>query len=68
MTAPFYNKLFATVQSQAKFHKSDVNACISKADYGVLFGGYTTPPKCEALWRLVLNSYNYFKNAVKTHW
>ena len=27
----------------------------------ILFGGYATPPKCVAFWRLALNSYQYVK-------
>ena len=27
--------------------------------YEILFGGYATPTKCEAFWRLVLNSYHH---------
>ncbi len=26
-------------------------------DFEILFGGYATPPECEAFWRLALNSY-----------
>ncbi len=29
-------------------------------DFEILFGGYATPTKCEAFWRLALNSYNFF--------
>ena len=28
--------------------------------FEILFGGYTTPTKCVAFWRLALNSYTYF--------
>ena len=35
------------------------------ADFEILFGGYATPTKCEAFWRLALNSYNKFKLADK---
>ncbi len=27
-------------------------------DFEILFGGYATPTKCEAFWRLALNSYD----------
>ena len=33
------------------------NACIFKPVFEILFGGYATPTKCVAFWRLALNSY-----------
>ncbi|MBS4919352.1 MAG: hypothetical protein KHZ89_06925, partial [Lachnospiraceae bacterium] len=33
------------------------NACIFKTVFEILFGGYATPTKCVAFWRLALNSY-----------
>ena len=38
------------------------NACIFKTVFEILFGGYATPTKCVAFWRLTLtlNSYDYF--------
>uniref|UniRef100_UPI00242CCAF1 hypothetical protein n=1 Tax=[Ruminococcus] lactaris TaxID=46228 RepID=UPI00242CCAF1 len=36
------------------------NACIFKTVFEILFGGYATPTKCVAFWRLALNSYIIF--------
>ncbi|MBD8965384.1 MAG: hypothetical protein EGR84_02515, partial [Coprococcus catus] len=36
------------------------NACIFKTVFEILFGGYATPTKCVAFWRLALNSYENF--------
>ena len=45
-----------------KFAKSSQSlSCIFKTVFEILFGGYATPTKCEAFWRLALNSYIYFK-------
>ncbi len=38
--------------------KQAENACVFKPVFEILFGGYATPTKCEAFWRLALNS-NY---------
>ncbi|MBD8965286.1 MAG: hypothetical protein EGR84_02005, partial [Coprococcus catus] len=40
------------------------NACIFKTVFEILFGGYATPTKCVAFWRLALNSYD--KIMIKT--
>ena len=32
--------------------------CIFKTVFEILFGGYATPTKCVAFWRLALNSYD----------
>ena len=33
----------------------EINACIFKTVFEILFGGYATPTKCVAFWRLALN-------------
>ena len=35
--------------------------------YEILFGGYATPTKCVAFWRLALNSYLILKRYKKRH-
>ena len=42
------------------FIKQAENACIFKPVFEILFGGYATPTKCVAFWRLALNSYSIF--------
>ena len=34
--------------------------------FEILFGGYATPTKCVAFWRLALNSYSIFNNQEKS--
>ena len=38
-----------------KILKTGINACIFKTVFEILFGGYATPTKCVAFWRLALN-------------
>ena len=40
----------------SKISKTGINACIFKTVFEILFGGYATPTKCVAFWRLALNS------------
>ncbi|MBD9337699.1 MAG: hypothetical protein EGP69_07165 [[Ruminococcus] faecis] len=60
----FYSKM-VTVQSQAKFHKTDVKCLHFKTVFEILFGGYATPTKCVAFWKLALNSYIKRKDIIK---
>ncbi|MEF2596112.1 MAG: hypothetical protein U0N03_06955, partial [Lachnospiraceae bacterium] len=46
------------------FIKQAENACIFKPVFEILFGGYATPTKCVAFWRLALNSYLFFTPAL----
>ena len=46
------------IRAMQNFINQIRNACISISDFEILSGGYATPPKCEAFWRLALNSYN----------
>ena len=39
----------------SKISKIGINACIFKTVFEILFGGYATPTKCVAFWRLALN-------------
>ncbi len=36
-------------------------AFLFKTVFEILFGGYATPTKCVAFWRLALNSYDKIK-------
>ena len=44
-----------------KFYLADTPHCIFKTVFEILFGGYATPTKCVAFWRLALNSYYKIK-------
>ena len=44
-------------RAKQNFIKQEENACIFKPVFEILFGGYATPTKCVAFWRLALNSY-----------
>jgi len=45
------------------FHKTDVK-CLQflRSVFEILFGGYATPTKCVAFWRLALNSYSILRD------
>ncbi|MEF2596730.1 MAG: hypothetical protein U0N03_10105, partial [Lachnospiraceae bacterium] len=47
-------------RAKQNFIKQAENACIFKPVFEILFGGYATPTKCVAFWRLALNSYYNF--------
>ena len=47
-------------RAKQNFIKQAENACIFKPVFEILFGGYATPTKCVAFWRLALNSYLFF--------
>ena len=59
----YYLELFRAKQN---FVKQAENACIFKPVFEILFGGYATPTKCTAFWRLALNSYYFYLFSVQS--